>query len=32
MESQGENKMKNMTLYIVLEFSNSEINNGTKVL
>ena len=30
---QGENKMKNMTVYIVLDFlSNSETNTGTKVL
>lgn len=32
MESQGEDKMKNMTLYIVVELSTCEANIGTKVL
>lgn len=33
MGTQGETKIKNMTVYTVLEFlSNSETNTGTKVL
>lgn len=32
MESQEEDKMKNMTLYIIVELSNCETNTGTKVL
>lgn len=32
MESQGEDKMKNMTLYIVVELSTSEANISTKGL
>lgn len=33
MGTQGDNKMKNARVYIVLEFlSNSETNTGTEVL
>lgn len=32
MESQGEDKMKKITVYIVVESSNNETNTGTEVL